>query len=259
MGKKIPLAMFKKHLRRLGTPADVMKRLGLDEFVGVQDEHDDPLHKYADRVVDQLLKRFGTPQRVLTKLGMDQAMLTEPEHMRSDPRGGTGGKIEGKDDFEVPGSGSSVPRKIETEPAQNLSAEDDEEDEYGPFADYLRNRGVAEDVIRGAVDYHRRRRGMDNRRPNGHASRDALPRNHIRRPGEPPSGYDRGEGPPGLLDGLDRQAFDSKAPRARIVVEPGVASSDRSKPTAKDRKLGPSKGRISKTNARYPGMNRIET
>lgn len=45
MGKKIPLAAFQKHLRRLGSPADVMRRLGLDEFTGVQDEHDDPLHK----------------------------------------------------------------------------------------------------------------------------------------------------------------------------------------------------------------------
>ena len=45
MGKKIPLAAFQKHLRRLGSLADVMRRLGLDEFTGVQDEHDDPLHK----------------------------------------------------------------------------------------------------------------------------------------------------------------------------------------------------------------------
>ena len=39
---------------------------------------------------------------------------------------------------------------------QRMSADDDDEDEYSDFASYLRDQGIAEDVIRGAVDSHRR-------------------------------------------------------------------------------------------------------
>jgi len=181
MGRKIPLEAFKKHLRRLGSPADVMARLGLDEFVGIADEHDDPLHKHSDRVIDHLLNRFGTPERVLAKLGMDEAMLTEPKHMRSDPRdgrGGGGGEILGG----VHRSGEDDDPPIERpSPEQEMTAGDDEPgEEFDPLREHLRKAGLGEDEIEQACslarDHVRRRRANGRDR---HAD-DFLPKNRLK-------------------------------------------------------------------------------
>ena len=108
--------------------------------------------------------------------------------MKSDPRGGTGGEIEGgvwrkgEDDFETPASGSGAPKKIETMPREELSsgATDDEEwlseEERRSLSQSaedqrktLRKRGYDEDQIEEIVamsqgqakDYLRRAKGRD--------------------------------------------------------------------------------------------------
>lgn len=148
-----------------------------------------------------------------------------------------------------------VHEMVETMPPQRMSAaksaeaedDEDERDEYGAFSDYLRDRGIGEDVIRGAIDWHRRQRGMDRRRANGHDrhaddrrnARDRLPHRggHFNKPRFsrdkardefmlPPQS---GGGTQMLRDhGFDEESFHERFPEAaRIQHEPEVRTMDR--------------------------------
>lgn len=102
-------------------------------------------------------------------------LLTEPEHRRSDPRGGTGGEIEGgvarrgEDRFGLRPSRDNLPREIEEMPKENLSspwAEDDEPDDLEPFRQRMREHGLSEDEVEEACKLardHVRRRGSNGR------------------------------------------------------------------------------------------------
>lgn len=152
---------------KYGTPRAAMAALGLDMALLRDEPENDLLHKHADRVVDALLKRFGTPQRVLAKLGMDEARLTEPEHMKSDPRDGTGGEIEGG----VWREGEDRDPPIEPpSPEQNLGSDDEM---FDPLRAHLRDHGMSEDEVEQAIDVARRHVAQDRRRRmNG---KDRLP------------------------------------------------------------------------------------
>jgi hypothetical protein len=154
----------------------------------------------SQRFLNALKAKYKTPRAAMAALGLDMALLRadpsqheeEASSMRGgrfDPRGHTGGEIV-RDDIPSPQERRVSPLQNEDEGApierpaslQRMSAEDDERDEYADFADYLRERGIAEDVIRGAVDYHRRKRGMDNWKSNGHDRREARDRFPQRKP-----------------------------------------------------------------------------
>jgi hypothetical protein len=217
------------------------------------------------------------PRKAMAAMGLDARLLrdaadpsmreeerTSMRGSRFDPRGHTGGVaggVRGEDD--IPG-----PEERRVSPVQN---EDEEPDEYENFASYLRERGIAEDVIEGAIDYHRRQRGHDHRRPNG---RDFQPHNRVRgsereapsggrfggerRPGEMPTG-DEIDDPNAIVDhhGLDRVALDSaRKLMGRFGPEvgcrparPGEMGSDGRSQTMAQR---------ARTIKRFPGLDRIE-
>jgi hypothetical protein len=86
-----------------------------------------------------------------------------------------------RDEFSVPPSNSSVPKKIEQMPKQNLGPGDQDDDWEGNMRSYLSDRGMdqsgveealevaKEDALKAAKDRYRPRRS-------GH---DPLPRNHL--------------------------------------------------------------------------------
>jgi len=174
------MALVKALRAKYSSRKEALRALGVDENL-LDDDADDRYRK-----------------RTRLRLGKDSSpsMLTEPEHMRSDPRGGTGGEVQGgirrkgEDDFTVPASGSNVPRKIESN-AENLSsgATDDEEDDWLSEEEQrslwqsaqderrrLRERGYDEDRIDEIVEMSQGQARDCLRRAKG---RDFLPKNRL--------------------------------------------------------------------------------
>ena len=130
-----------------------LRAMGLDETLLDADTGKDSL---ADKVMRILVRRYGTQRAALRKLGMDASLLDEPEHMRSDPRGGTGGTWrEGADKFGLRSSSrDNIPPKIETN-EEDLSRDEDlsEEEERAlqEHAAKMREEGMDSRVIDSAM------------------------------------------------------------------------------------------------------------
>ena len=126
------------------------------------------------KLANAIRARVVKSRAALKALGIDSSLLNDPELKSSmrggkfDPRDHTSGEIGGGVEREGEDTDPPIERPS---PEQRMSADDDDDDEYADFASYLRDHGIAEDVIKGAVDFHRRRgRGMDRRKGNGYDS-----------------------------------------------------------------------------------------
>lgn len=124
---------------------------------------------------------------LLRHRGMSQAdvqKLIDHHPAKSDPRGGTGGTLVGGPERVGKDTDPPIvrPSPQQNETSSAAGGDDDPDDEYSDFAGYLRDAGVDEEAINGAIDAHRRSRAMDRRRKaNG---RDKVPSRggHFERP-----------------------------------------------------------------------------
>ena len=176
-----------------------IRKLGLDESLADSVEGT-LLRKNPKRFVDFCVKQFGSEGAVLSRLGMDAApFLTEPEPiMKSDPRGGTGGEIEGgtfrrgEDKFGLRRhADDDLHEKVETMPAENLSEDEfspEEEQSLREYAEDMHRQGkdrrVIDDAMRMARDFLRRHRHhaddvMPRRVDVQDRARDKMPLNHF--------------------------------------------------------------------------------
>jgi hypothetical protein len=209
---------------------------------------------------------------------MDESMLTEPEHMKSDPRGGGGGERggwrSGQDTFDLPSGSPNLSKKVEAMPPQNmhggevretLGGEDEftpeEEQSLQDYATDMHKRGDDAEVIdramRMARDFLRRHRGhADDVLPSRVDVQDKMPlrAGHFNKPRfgrdfevvEPPHGLDSSNSSRREINEIRRQM-------KRLGSEAGCAP---------ERYRGaqdavPTMARRARTEAKY-GLARIE-
>jgi hypothetical protein len=245
-----------------------LRALGVDE--NLLDGEGDLLRKHADKFIRLLVQRYGSDKAVLRKLAMDESMLTEPEHMKSDPRGNTGGEVEGgvarrgEDNFGLRSSRDNLPPKVETMPEENTDEDEfspEEEQSLQDYATDMRKRGDDAEVIdramRMARDFLRRHRGhADDRLPQRVDVQDKMPLRGGR--------FDRarfnhdefGVEPPHGLDSSRREINEIHRQVRRFGPEAGCRPMRASEMAASDQVQTMAKQ--ARTMARYPGLARIE-
>jgi hypothetical protein len=247
-----------------------LRKLGLDETL--LDDTGELLRKNPQKFIDLCIKRYGSQKAVLSRLGMDASMLDEPAHMKSDPRGGSGGEVaggtwrKGEDSFDVPEGSRSMAPKVEQMPAENTGEdalpEEEERSLQEQAADWKRrgatdqeierHLGFARDALRR---HHRRAQDRLPARIDIQDGKDRMPLNHLDANNHSPM---TGVAPPQGLDSSINSSRREINEIHRQLKRFGFAEAG----CAPERYRGaqdavPTMARRARTEARYPGLARI--